>query len=228
MTFKATPNQLFVWAGESFPVQTLAAAPIPHAQEFVRSLAPQVLDRFNPALQAADAGFLTLTTNDSAVETIRWTGIPPWVTPFVSSATNLEAEFLVAGTFPNWPGEDPPPELFQHLLSRTNLVYYDWERTAPHVQSWRATINIFRHLFEAPRLAPETASIGWLNSISNHLGNTITEVTRSSSNQLDFIRQGSVCLTGLELVALAHWLESSGFPLNGFALAGPTNTVIVP
>jgi hypothetical protein len=224
----SSPNQLFIWAGNNFPVQTLAAAPMPHADQFVRNLAPRVMDRFNPLLQANDAGFLALGTNSLGVETIRWTGIPPWVTPFVSSGGDSGAEFLAAGTFPNWAGTNPPPQLYHSLLTRSNLVYYDWEVSSDPLQTWRATANIFRHLFELPRLGPETASIVCLNAVSNRLGNTITEISRSNSSQLDFVRQGPVCLTGLELIALAHWLESSGFPLGGIGLTGRTNTVKVP
>jgi hypothetical protein len=55
------------------------------------------------------------------------------------------------------------------------------------------------------------------------LGNVITEITLSNSNRLALVRQGPVGLTGLELIALAHWLESTNFPLNGLALAARTN-----
>jgi hypothetical protein len=223
-----SPHQLFMWAGNNFPVQTLVAAPMPNADEFVRHLSPRILDRFNPLLQAHDVGFLASATNSLGAETIRWTGIPPWVTPFLSSFRDSGAEFLVAGTFQNWPGDNPPPQIFHHLLTRSNLVYYDWEIVAEHLQTWRATINIFRHLFELPRLGTDTASILCLNAVSNRLGNTVTEVTRANSNRLDFVRQGPLGLTGLELIALAHWLESSRFPLGGIGLAAPTNTLGVP
>ena len=217
------PNQLFVWAGGNFPVQTLAAAPMPHAEEYVRNLAPPMIERFNPALQAMNAGFLSLTSNAPGVQTIRWAGIPPWVTPYISSATDSGVDFLMAGTYPDWVGTNPPPVLFHNLLGRTNLVYYDWEVTAAHVQSWRAVINVIRHFFEKPRLRPESPSIVFLDSVSNRLGNVITEITRSDSNRLALVRQGPVGLTGLELIALAHWLESTNFPLNGLALAAWTN-----
>jgi hypothetical protein len=219
------PDQLFVWAGGSLPVQTLTAAPMKDATGFLRSLATQLMSRFNPVLQAHDVGGLVMATNNSGAASLRWTGIPPFVTPFISAEQDSGKDFLLAGIFPNWGGTNPPPVLFQYLATRTNLVYYDWEVTGEHAWAWRACINVFRHFFEKPRLGPDSASIVWINSVSNHLANTVTEVTRSDSNRLAFVRQGPIGLTGLELMALAHWLESTNFPLNGLALPARTNRV---
>jgi len=60
------PDQLFVWAGASFPVQTLAAAPMKDAAGFLRDLAPQLIAQFNPELQVRQTGGLVLATNLSA------------------------------------------------------------------------------------------------------------------------------------------------------------------
>jgi hypothetical protein len=219
------PNQFFMWAGAAFPVQVLAAAPIKDAAGYLNNLAPQFMARFNPQLELHDAGGFVMTTNSFGGGKLRWMGIPVFVTPFVTVEKDLGQDFLFAGVFPNWGATNPPPVLFEYLASRTNLVFYDWEDTGPHAYAWRNIINIFRHFLEKPRLGPETASIVWINSISNRLGNTVTEVTRSDSNRLAFVRQGAVGLTGLELIALAHWLESTNFPLNGLALAARTNQV---
>ncbi len=122
-------------------------------------------------------------------------------------------------------GTNPPPPavLFQQIAGRTNLVYYDWEITGEHAWAWRNVVNIFRHIFEKPRLAPETASIVWINSISNRLVNTVTEITQSDTKRFTLVRKGPIGLTGIELIALAHWLESPDFPLNGLSLSARTN-----
>jgi hypothetical protein len=220
------PNQLFVWSGAAFPVQTLAAAPINNAEGYLGSLAPQLIARWNPQLQARSAGSLTLTTNAAGNATLRWLDIPPFVVPYITMAHDAGSEFLLAGIYPLWGLTNPsPPVLFQYLSARTNVVYYNWELTGERTWAWRNVVNIFRHFFEKPRLGPDAASIVWINSVSNRLGNTITEVTRSDSNRLSLVRQGPVGLTGLELIALAHWLESTNFPLNGLTFAARTNRV---
>lgn len=219
----SVPNQFFMWAGALLPVQTLAAAPTKDAAGFLRDLVPQFIARFDPELQANNTGSLVMATNLSGEPMLRWVGIPPFVTPFVSTAQDGGRDFLLAGIHPNWSGTNPPPVLFHHLASRTNLVYYDWEITGQHAWACRNVVNIFRHIVEKPRLQPDTASIVWLNSISNRLGNTVTEVTRADANRLSLVRHGPVGLTGIELIVLAHWLESPGFPLNGFALPARTD-----
>ena len=230
LTLDPLPNQLFVWAGLIFPVQTMAAAPLKDPAAFIRSLAPQLMNRFNSQLYTRDAGSLVLGSNSSGADAILWKDIPPFVTPYLTSADDPAGHFLLAGIHPNWPETSPAAlvPLFQYVSSRTNVVYYDWEIAAELAWSRRNVVNIFRHIFELPCLGPDAASIVCLNSISNRLGNTVTEVSRANSNRLDIIRQGPVCLTGLELMALAHWLESSSFPLGGIDLTARTNGVVFP
>lgn len=216
----AFPNQQFVWAGAHFPFQALAAAPVDHAPQLFYQLAPQLMARYHSLLQSANAGYFVYATNAAGQVALRWTDIPPFVTPFFSTAQDSGMEFLVAGIHPNWSSDASPAlaVIYQYLETRTNLVYYDWEITGPRVYSWRAIINIFRHFFEKPRLQPDTASIVWINSVSNRLGNTVTEITQTDVRKLALVRQGPIAVTSLELMLLAYWLESPGFPLNGYAL----------
>ncbi len=219
------PDQYFVWAGATYPVQTLAAAPLNGATNDFHSFATQLRRRYNPYLQTAKAGVLVLETNTPDAETLRWTDIPPFLTPFLTTSRDANGDFLFAGVHPNWgdtnlPG---PSVLYHHLASQTNLIYYDWELTGPHAYSWRAIINLVRHYFEKPRLEPSTASIDWMNTVSNKLGNTITEIRLVGSNRLDLVRQGAVGLTGIEILALAHWLESPQFPINAINFTSRIN-----
>ena len=218
-------NQLFVWAGAGNPMQTLAAVPVENADLILANLSPQLIARFNPLLASHKAGGLIETTNTSGDITLRWVGVPPFVSPHISTARDSNSDFVVMGTYANSPEANPPPgELFHHLARQPNLMYYDWELTGPRAWSWRNMINIFRHIFEKPRLRPETASIVWINSISNQLGNTVTQITRTDSNRLSLVRQGPVALTGMELMVLAQWLESPRFPLHGDDLSRRSGT----
>ncbi len=214
---QSVPDQVFVWGGANFPVQTMVAAPLNDAATALDSLGAQVIERFDQVVQAHEAGNIVLSTNPMGEAVLRWKDIPPFVVPYVTVTQDSGRDFLVAGTYPNWVGTNPPV-IFEFLAARTNLVYYDWEITAERAWSWRTLFNIFRHAFEKPRLAPNSASIVWINSVSNQLGNTVTEVSRSDSNRLSFVRQGPVGLSGVELVIFAHWLESPGFPLNALNL----------
>jgi hypothetical protein len=226
----STPNQLFVWARAMFPVQILAAVPLTNAPQLLGALGHQLMSRFNSRLESQDAGRLVMTTNSTGANSLRWVDIPPFVMPYISTVEDSGSGFLFAALQPNWIATNSADlaALFQYVSSRTNLICYQWELTAEHGWEWRKAANVIRHIFEQPRLGPDSASINFLNAISNRLGSTITEVTRAGSNRLDFIRQGPVGLTGLELIALAHWLESSTFPLGGIDLAAPTNTLGVP
>jgi hypothetical protein len=170
--------------------------------------------RFNAALAAAGAGTLEWLTNAAGEVALRWTDIPPFVTPFLTVATGSNATHLVAGLYPNWaiPEAPAPTALFAHLSQSTNLVFYDWEFTGPRAYSWRASFNIVGHVLGRPRLTAETAGVAFLNSLTNHPGNTVTEVRQVDAHRLAWVREGPFGFTGAELVWLVHWLESPEFP----------------
>jgi hypothetical protein len=52
------------------------------------------------------------------------------------------------------------------------------------------------------------------------LANTVTEVTRTSPNELTIVRNSSFVLSSLELVLLSHWLAD--------APAGPLDWSLLP
>jgi hypothetical protein len=58
----------------------------------------------------------------------------------------------------------------------------------------------------------------WLVGISSLLGNTITELTVASPNELRLVRRSPVGATGFELVMLSRWLDHEEFPLCGYQL----------
>jgi hypothetical protein len=223
----SAPNQLFVWVGAAFPVQILAAAPTPAAEKVLQSAAAVLPARFNAALRAADAGALELLTNAAGEVALRWTDIPPFITPFLTVAAGSNQTHLVAGLYPNWavPDSPAPTALFEHLARGTNLVFYDWEFTGPRSYAWRAGWNVPRHILHKPRLSADTASIAFLNSLTNHPGNTVTEVRLTDTNRLTLVREGPFAFAAAELVWLAHWLESPDFPFRlSFPPAPATET----
>ena len=48
----------------------------------------------------------------------------------------------------------------------------------------------------------------WLGEIEPSLGNTTTEISVTSPQELTLVRKSHLGLTGVELIALAHWAEA--------------------
>src|SRR6185436_3111402 len=95
---------------------------------------------------------------------------------------------------------------------RSDLLYYDWEITQNRLLQWK-------YVFQANSMAHienglSELSIKWIDEISRHLGNTATELTMISPNELKLVRKSHIGLAGLELVALARWIDSPAFPLD--------------
>lgn len=209
------PEQLFLWACANNPYQSFAAVPVGDATNRARALGEQLLARFSLGIQRHSAGSLRLATNAGA---LLWQSAP-FVAPTLQPVRDAGAEFLFGSLFANTPRTNPPPrELLGQILGRTNLVYYDWEITQERLRDWRNLADLYQLVFEKRRLSPKSASALWFNAVSASLGNTITEVTVADAHRLTLVRKSPVGLTGFELLCLANWLESPGFPLNGYSL----------
>ena len=85
---------------------------------------------------------------------------------------------------------------------------------------WRVLSQLAAVVSGQAQLQTNSAALPWLMAIESRLGNTITEVSASSPKEWTVIRKSHIGLTGFELVALARWLESPGFPRPGVWL-GP-------
>jgi hypothetical protein len=180
---------------------------------------------FNDDLKSRGGGELKMASNRVDVS---WQGLLPVVVPFLQPAKETnDAEFLAGGLFPFTPNAKPPPvELVQRVSGRTDLVYYDWEITQYRLLQWRSisqvlpifakqpvvyTNELGRQTRFVPARVPEQK---WLTAIEPMLGNTITEVTYKSPNELHLVRKSHLGLTSVELVLLSHWLASPNFPFS--------------
>lgn len=123
---------------------------------------------------------------------------------------------MMAGTFPAAPSNQPlPAELLAQLISRTNLVYYDWEITGQRLVQWHQINQAFSVLptpGKLPEISAPTAGPQWLVAISPLLGNSATDILLTSPQELTLVRKSHLGLTGFELVALVKWLEAPEFP----------------
>src|SRR5262249_32614944 len=77
----------------------------------------------------------------------------PFFVPFVRSALEPEGEFLLFGLAPGTLNRYPPPTRTIHdFLSRSNLLIYDYEATAPRTEAWLYIAQILRLAAWKPQL----------------------------------------------------------------------------
>ena len=110
----------------------------------------------------------------------------------------------------------PPPSMLEQLTGQTNLLYYDWEITQDRLAQLRH-LAVFLPLFlDLPNPEGTAASYKWLDAIGSKLGNSVTEVSAASLNEVRVLRNSQIGFNGLELMALAYWFESTNFPRMNF------------
>jgi hypothetical protein len=188
---------------------TFLTMPVSNPSNMIRQLAPKVPPMIFDRLPQPWGSVLW----ESNKSELYWRGVP-FVDPFLKPLRDSGNDYLLFGMFPMGPlTNPPPPELFEQLKGRTNLVYYDWEITEHrlvHAKQLYQLLNIINRRTGASTNWPTQK---WLADIGPHLGNTITEATMTSPKDLSLVRKSHLGLTGFELVTLARWVESAGFPL---------------
>ena len=217
LKLQPAPDEVYVWALDGIPFATYAAVPATDAPNQIRRLAPDLLDRCNHVLEKHRVGSLQVNTNGDAIS---WRGLPI-VVPYLRAAKDGSSEFLMAGLFPNTPKTNPPPrELLAQIEGRKDLAYYDWEVTEPRLKQWKVTSQLFQLLTRQPQLRTNMAAVQWLNSVSQDLGNTVTEITVSGDRQMTLTRKAPLGLTAIEFVGLSAWLEATNFPFSPYVVPG--------
>jgi hypothetical protein len=203
------PNQLFCWAQSAAPFMAYAAAPLADANSAITKLAPAIMDGFNPLLASNRMGKWERATDSDGVVWNR----APIISPFVQSLSLTEGRFLFAGLTALSRTNGPPPAGTLHELSMLpNAVYFDSEITAPRLEGWVFTSQLFRVILRRVQLSPEGNVIAWLKNAGPLLGISTTRVTKTSPTELSLARTSALGLTSIELHILADWLESSQFP----------------
>ncbi|MBL9139843.1 MAG: hypothetical protein JNK85_28490 [Verrucomicrobiales bacterium] len=231
------PKQLFLWslAGRSY--QQYVAAPMDKPAELLEKVAPSLPSALQSAYEWPDAKHPLSVTNNAGKYEIR--GLP-WVAPFLSTAPLTNKDVLVGGLFFPLKGQLAPNELMDQVRGRTNLVFYDWEVTGRSVQLTNRTpssglVKGTNYIGRLPQIrdlvqlalgtkytpaqlaltrSGEIAIPGWnwIMSAMPYLGETITEVTRTSPSRLSLTRQSQVGFNALEIIQILRWLENPGFP----------------
>lgn len=215
------PNQCFFWSQASGPVNTYMSAHLKDGPGFMKELAerlPKYLQTNAPFLLSGGFNWLPSTSR------ILITGLP-LMYPNLSVTTNGNNTFLLCGLLPLALQTNPPPhELLSQIMGRDSLLYYHWEITEERLNQVRHVYPLLEIMktSDSPDAATKRRTViggrKWLEAVASHLGNTITEITVASPRELQLHRTSHFGLTGMELLILAEWLDSSRFPLFGYEL----------
>lgn len=211
------PGQLYSWSQQPLPPLLFAAAPVSDPAGFIQRLLRSCSQSLNPDLEQHRFGKIEQSTN--ANELI-WAGAP-LMAPFVRLARQPNG-FILGGlassALTNFPA---PAGMFRDVLSRNNLVYYDWELTGERLEAWWNLGQLFRVIFSKAQLPDNCASIAWFKAAHSKLGPSGTIVVQNGPDELLLRRSSGIGFTGIELQLIADWLESPEFPKGLHTLLTP-------
>lgn len=214
------PNQFYLWGLGATPFQTYFAAPSASASNQVSKLSNWMLNEGNLWLTANAIGSLVKLAEENGVA---WSGVP-FMRPTLKSVGSGDLAFLHGSFFPAAGSNRPMPvELLYSVQSRTNLVAYDWEITAPRFDGWTGIGQSLRISLGRGRMPADSAGITWLRAIKPRLGNSTTGLLMTGPDELLMVRNSTVGLTAVELHLLADWLESPHFPKGLHTLYAPSD-----
>ncbi len=205
---KPLPNQFCSWGPDTAHVDTFLTFPVSNPSNALFRMGPELPDFFTRLLSQSIGGF-TLISNRFE---ILWTGWPVLV-PRLIAVRDSGAEYLLGSLLPiRLATNRPPPELFNQFMGRTNLVYYDWEITQARLKHAKQLQQLWDIAGRRKATSTNAPAQKWLAAITPLLDNTITEATLTSPTELFLVRRSDIGFTGVELVALARWFGSPGFP----------------
>jgi hypothetical protein len=208
------PNELYFWAQGHITFQSFVAFPLKDAAVKLERAGHRGSSLFSSNLQSHGLTQITWQTNN---QQLLWR--LPYAAPFLKPAAFKGRELVVGGLFPPSPLTNPPPaELLSQLASQPKLVYYDWEITQARLTSWRILAQLFAMIAGKSQFTTNTPGLPWMMAVEPKLGNTATEITADSPAEWSLVRKSHIGFTGVELVALARWLESTNFPKLSFEL----------
>jgi hypothetical protein len=223
------PNELFFWAQGHITFQSFVAFPLKDAAPKLERLGRRGSSVLGTNWQSRGLTQIVWQTNNHQ---LLWR--LPYAAPFMKPVTSTGRELVVGGLFPPSPMTNPPPaELLSQLTSQPKLLYYDWEITGARMTSWRILAQLISTIAGKSQFTTNTAAQPWMIAVEPKLGNAATEITADSPAEWTLVRKSHIGFTGVELVALARWMESTNFPKLGFELppdqpARPAATALSP
>ncbi|MBI5385989.1 MAG: hypothetical protein HZA90_15035 [Verrucomicrobia bacterium] len=214
LALKPLPNQAMVWAQAQFPFLTHFAVPMANAGPELARVTPLLSSLLLSNTPKPRPGNIAWNTNHQSVV---WSGLP-MAMPQVSAIKDRKAEYLYGSFFPRMNSTNrPPPELFQQIEGRNNLVYYDWEITGERLKQWRPFYQLTDIMDNHTMPDAKAPTQVWLEKVAPLLENTATEALVTSPTEIFISRRSHSGFTGFELVTLTRWLDAPGFPKFGVA-----------
>lgn len=219
LKLQPAPNQFTLWAQSAAPVQSFWAMPTPNAASRVEPIAEGLRSLLGSDFEKR--GLAQISYNPTN-HLLIWKGLPV-MSPHLRLARDLDTDFLVGGLFLAMQSTNAlPAALLNQFLGRTNLLYYDWEVTAPRLSQWRLTAQLLAMIGNQAQLSPASAALPWLLHVEPLLaGNTASEIVRVSPREWQLTRKSDLGFTAFELVLLARWIESVDFPRASLTLPAP-------
>ncbi len=215
--FDPLPNQICAWGMHNDQCRMNFSIPVSSATNTMQKLSLGVPRHLLANFTNLQGKFLY---GSNRAELLLAGGLP-WITPKLQPVKDGKDEYVVGGLFPLPPKTTPVPEdLFAQIRGRTNLLYYDWEITEHRLNHGKQFYQLASLINRLRTPATNTASKRWLSEIGSKLGNTATEITQTSAQELVLVRRSHVGFTGFELATLSLWLDTPGFPYN-FRLPDP-------
>ena len=211
------PTQMYAWSISNEIARVNTAFLIDDPTNAIRQLAPALPKWVKDRLESPMGEFLYLTNRAE----VHWSGIP-FILPYVKASIGPRgARYITGGLFPQpLRGYLAPPELFDQVNGRTNLLYYDWELSDQRIEHAKQLFALLSIATMRKLPQTNTASQAWMFAVAPKLGNTITEVTQIAPQEVLLVRKSHVGFTGFELATFSAWLDSSDFP-NSIALPPP-------
>jgi len=226
LEFTPAPNELFFWAQAHVTFQSFFAFPLKDAPAKLERVAQHASSLFSTNWQNHGLSQPEWETN---THQLSWR--LPFAVPFLKPAAFKGRDYLFGGLFTPSPLTSPPPaELISQLNNQSKLVCYDWEITQARLASWRVHYQFYAMNSGRSQLSTNNAALPWLMAIEPRLGNSATEIAAISPAEWSLVRKSHIGFTGVELVALALWLESANFPKLSLELppAPPAKTASTP
>jgi len=214
--YQPTPNQIVGWGHRMIPFQFTYVAPSHDVRSQLKKVEPKLAEEILGKNGSKFAGRIDWATNG---QEIIWRGLPLAV-PHLGALRESGQEFLGLSCFPPvWTSNMAPPELYQQLYARNDLVSFDFELTEFRIPHWRQFYQILEIGTRRALTATNVPSEKFLTEIAPKLGEAVTELRANSPTQMTLVRKSQTGLTALELVSLSRWIESTNFP--AFGVFGP-------
>lgn len=208
----AAPTQLFGWAQPLNPFRNWVAFPVEKPEQRLEKVYGSIRPYFGTTNQPGQyEGRLVITTNHQALAVLGLRACQPALLAYEQAGQ----PFLIASFAPTLPSTNPVPRELLAELNRPSLVAYEWEIAGESFVHWNVLFD-FNNMVQRRMAFPVHARARkWFMSLAPSLGNSITEVFRTSPTEFSFVRKSDIGLDGLEMTLLARWIDAPYDPLKG-------------